>query len=108
MSSGGLASVFVGGLLKTARLHVCQGCRELAAAPTAFLGFGSRPEQQLLPAEPWWARGIQVVRVLAAAGRFLVISTMREHCDFHRQGSRSSLCSVPEEHSMDFGLFVVV
>jgi hypothetical protein len=86
MSSGGLASVFVGGLLKTARLHVCQGCRELAAAPTAFLGFGSRPEQQLLPAEPWWARGIQVVRVLAAAGRFLVISTMREHCDFHRQG----------------------
>jgi hypothetical protein len=46
MISGGMASVFVGGLLKTACLHICRGCRELAVAPTALLGFGPRPEHQ--------------------------------------------------------------
>lgn len=46
----------------------------------------------MLPAEPDVARGILVGPILAANGMLLVISTMRKHCDFHRQG----FCSAEE------------
>jgi hypothetical protein len=108
MRSGGLTSVFVGGLLKTARLHVCRGCRELAAAPTAFLGFGSRPEQQCsqlsrggLAGFRWYASWLR----LAGSWYFRRCTST---ATFIGKGSvlrRSSLCSVLEEHSTDFRPF---